>query len=279
MKNEQHCIICRVSSKTRKNLESRWSLRIHEFIQKQIQRQRIEDLNSRHEDWVHATINFVWDYFFVNIHEIMMIDILHQLFKRMIMHFLIWIQSLLKKKMSIRQRRREQTIRMIDLSDLDQLNARFRKISFFIDLKIFQKFSEIKQWTRKEQKIIVRQIVSIIILLMIEKWFHAMNFTRIMINFILITQYRFHDDSTLKYLDQTLFRLNAYKKIFRSTRSIEHEIEKNHFNFFKFHAITHYVDFIRKYEIANEYDTFHDEIRHKYMIKEFYHRINKCEIF
>jgi hypothetical protein len=114
---------------------------------------------------------------------------------------------------------------------------------------------------------------------MIEKWFHTMNFTRAMINFILIAQYRFHDDSTLRYLDQTLFRLNAYKKIFRSTRSIKHEIEKNHFNFSKFHAITHYVDFTRRYEIANEYDTFHDEIRHKYMIKKFYHRINKREIF
>ncbi len=156
VKSEQHCIICRVSSKTRKNLENRWSLRIHEFMQRQIQRQRIENLDSRHEDWVHATINFVWNYFFVNIHEIMMIDILHQLFKKMIMHLLIWIQFLLKKKMWIRRRRREQTIRVIDLFDLDKLNARFRKIFSFIDLKIFQKFSEIKQWTKKKQTIIVR---------------------------------------------------------------------------------------------------------------------------
>ncbi len=152
VKSEQHCIICRVSSKTQKNLENRWSFRTHEFMQRQIQRQRVKDLDSRHEDWIHATINFVWDYSFVNIHEIMMIDILHQLFRRMIMHFLIWIQSLLKKKMSIRRRRREQTIRMIDLSDLDKLNARFRKISSFIDLKIFQKFFEIKQWTKKSKK-------------------------------------------------------------------------------------------------------------------------------
>jgi hypothetical protein len=114
---------------------------------------------------------------------------------------------------------------------------------------------------------------------MIEKWFHAMNYTRILIDFIFIAQYKSHHDSTLSYLDQTLFQLNAYKKIFRYSRLKEHEIEKNHFKFSKFHAITHYVDFIRRYEVANEYDTSHDETWHKYMIKKFYSRINKREIF
>jgi hypothetical protein len=33
VKSEQHCIICRVSSKAWKNLELRWSLRTHEFMQ------------------------------------------------------------------------------------------------------------------------------------------------------------------------------------------------------------------------------------------------------
>jgi hypothetical protein len=279
VKNEQHCIICRVSSKARKNFEDRWSLRTHEFMQEQIRRQQLEELNSRDEKWVHEMKNFAWDYSLINIHEIMMIDILHQLFKDMMMHILSWIQSLLKKKMSIKQRRREQTIRVIDLSNLDKLNARFRKISSFIDLKIFQKFFDIKQWTKEEQKIIVRQIISIITFLMIEKSSYAMNFTRVLIDFILIARYKSHDDSTLSYLNQIRFRLNAYKKIFRHSRLKEHEIEKNHFNFFKFHVITHYVDFIKRYKVANKYDTFHDEIRHKYMIKKFYFRINKREIF
>jgi hypothetical protein len=58
-----------------------------------------------------------------------------------------------------------------------------------------------------------------------------------------------------------------------------HKIEKNNFNFFKFYVITHYVDFIKKYETANKYDTFHDETRHKYIVKKFYCKINKREIF
>ncbi len=74
-----------------------------------------------------------------------MIDILHQLFKNMIMHLLTWIQSLLKEKMQARRKRRGQAIRVTDLSGLDKLDVRFRKIPAFTDVKIFPKFSEIKQ--------------------------------------------------------------------------------------------------------------------------------------
>ncbi len=49
VKSEQHCIIYRVSSKARKNLEDRWSLRTYEFMQEQIRRQKLEELNSRDE--------------------------------------------------------------------------------------------------------------------------------------------------------------------------------------------------------------------------------------
>lgn len=56
--------------------------------------------------------------------------------------------------------------------------------------------------------------------------------------------------------------------MFRQSRPIKQETEKNHFNFFNFHALSHYTDFIRKYEAANEYDTSHDETKHKNMIKK-----------
>ncbi len=46
----------------------------------------------------------------------------------------------------------------------------------------------------------------------------------------------------------------------------------------KFHVMTHYVEFIRKYETANEYNTLHDEIN-KYMFKKYYNRINKRDTF
>jgi hypothetical protein len=59
VKNEQHCIICRVSSKAWKNLEERWSLFRLKFMQEQIRRQQFEELNSRNEKWIHEMKNFV----------------------------------------------------------------------------------------------------------------------------------------------------------------------------------------------------------------------------
>ncbi len=59
VKNEQHCIICRVSSKAWKNLQDRWSLRTHEFMQEQIRRQQLEQLNSRNEKWIYEMKNLI----------------------------------------------------------------------------------------------------------------------------------------------------------------------------------------------------------------------------
>ncbi len=271
--------MCHVLSKKRKNLKNKWFLRIHEFSQEQIRKQRINFVDQRNENWFHDVINFAWNHHLINIHEIIMINMLHQLYKKMIMHFFFEIEVLLRIEMSINKKRKKQTIRLTNLSRIDQLNVRFRNVSNFTNLKIFLKFPKVKQWINEEQKFIIRQIISIMTFLMIEKWSYIIDFTRILIDFILITQYRSHDESTLKYLNHVLIRINIFKKIFRWSHSIEQNNKKSHFNFFKFYVISHYSNFIRKFEASNEYDTSHDEIRHKYMIEEFYHRTNKKEIF
>jgi hypothetical protein len=43
--------------------------------------------------------------------------------------------------------------------------------------------------------------------------------------------------------------------------------------------MSHYFDFIRKYDTINDYDISHDEIKHKYMIKQFDDKINKRKTF
>jgi hypothetical protein len=114
---------------------------------------------------------------------------------------------------------------------------------------------------------------------MIDKRSHAVNFTRVLVNFIFIAQYRFHDNFILRYLHHVLYRINFSKEIFRQSRLIMQKIEINHFNFSKFHAFSHYANFIKRYDAVDEYDTSYDEIKHKYMIKKFYDRINKRETF
>jgi hypothetical protein len=279
IKSEQQCAVCHVSSKKRKNLQDKWFLRTHESTKRQIQKKRITLVNQKDDDWMHDMINFAWNHHLINIHETIMMNMLHQLYKRMIMHLFIWIQMLLKIEMSTNRKRKRRAIRKKNLSELNQLNIRFRNVSQFTDLKIFFKFTKVKQWTEEEQKTIVQQIISIITSLLIKKWSHVIDFTKVLMNFILIAQYRSHDESTLKYLNHVFSRINFFKKVFRQSRSIEQNIEEDHFNFLKFHVISHYSNFIRKFEASNEYDTFHDEARHKYMIKEFYHRTNKRETF
>jgi hypothetical protein len=115
--------------------------------------------------------------------------------------------------------------------------------------------------------------------LLIKKWSYVLKFFRVLIDFVLMIQYRFHDENTLFYLDHVLSRINTFKNEFRHLRSLNKNIENDHFNFFKFHVMSHYSEFIRKYETTDEYDTSHDEIKHKYKFKKYYKRINKRDFF
>jgi hypothetical protein len=279
IKSDQHSTICQISLDQRENLKRKWSIRIYDSTQQQIRRQRQNRIIKTDEQWVHEMMNFAWEHSLVNIHETMMIDVFHQLFKEMIMHLLIWIRLLLKKEMSTARKWKDEALTSSDLFDLDCLDARFRKISKFTNLKRFSNFSNVKQWTSNEQKTIVRQIISMITSLLIKKWSNVLKFFRVLFDFILMTQYRFHDDNILFYLDHALYRINAFKHEFRDLRSQNKNIEEDHFNFLKFHVMSHYSEFIRKYETIDEYDTFHDEIKHKYMLKKYYEKINKRDTF
>jgi hypothetical protein len=80
----------------------------------------------------------------------MMMNVLHQMFKKMIMHLLNWIKLLLKKEMSTARKRKDDAFISFDFFDFDRLNARFRKISNFTSLKRFINFSSVKQWMNNE---------------------------------------------------------------------------------------------------------------------------------
>jgi hypothetical protein len=202
----------------RENLKKKWSYRTHESIKRQIRHQRKREIAKRKNDWIHEVKNFVWKHNLINIHEIMMMNILHQLMKKMIMHLLIWIRFLLKTHLSVNRKRKNFSIRFKDLSEFDKLDTRFKSVSSFIELKTFFSFSNVKQWIDVKQKTIMRQIIFVVTSLLIDKWSHAVNFVRVFVDFILIAQYRSHDEQTLRYLNQTLFRVNFFKSVFRETR-------------------------------------------------------------
>ncbi len=77
IKMNQQCSICQVSSHERKNLNKTWSIQMHAFIKNQQRQQRKNNMIENNFAWIHSVKNFAWSHMFINIHETMMINMLH----------------------------------------------------------------------------------------------------------------------------------------------------------------------------------------------------------
>ncbi len=88
IKSGMQCSMCQVPPEERENLCKIWVLRTHENTRAQIVLQKteeqIEDHGHKDLNYVHSIKNFAWNHLFVNIHECIMLDILHQLLKRVV---------------------------------------------------------------------------------------------------------------------------------------------------------------------------------------------------
>ena len=77
-------------------------------------------------------------------------------------------------------------------------------------------------------------------------------------------------------------RINNLKTIFvkyrsQNTTHEENDDDETHFNILKLHVLTHYIDFIRLYDIAQSFDTVYEETAHKFLLKIFFARTNKTK--
>ncbi len=88
-----------------------------------------------------------------------------------------------------------------------------------------------------------------------------------------MTQYWSHDDESLRYMNNAIYRINVLKEVFKQFQHDEN------FNYLKFHVIFHYMNFIWKYKDADDFDTFYMKIAHKFLIKDYYDLTNKRENF
>ncbi len=105
------------------------------------------------------------------------------------------------------------------------------------------------------------------------------HFAQAMIDFVILAQYHLHDEETLWNLEHALFQLNKLKNVFRHLQSEHSDTDIDHFNILKLHAMTHYANQIQKYDSADNFNTKHNEIAHKHLIKIFFDCINKWETF
>ncbi len=223
--------------------------------------------------------NFAWSHMFINIHETMMINVLHQLLKRIISYLMLWLSQIINESVCTSWRRKEIRLALNDASETAQLNQRFHVISLFKDMKRFVKYSTIKKWIDADWKLIVYQFISVIASLLITRTSAAVHFAQAVIDFMILVQYHLHDEEILQYLEHTLFWLNKLKNVFRHLRSERSDTDVNHFNISKLHVMTHYASQIQRYNSADNFNTKHNEIAHKYLIKIFFDCINKQDTF
>ncbi len=102
-----------------------------------------------------------------------------------------------------------------------------------------------------------------------------MHCARAIVDFILIVQYKTHDEETLRYLDYVLYRIDKTKIVFKALHPVDKTTDEGHFNFPKFHVITHYTSCIWDFGATDNFDMEHNKAGHKYYVKDFYGRTNK----
>ena len=282
IKKNQQCPICKVPPKERENLMETWEPRTHQDTQAQIQKQaQNRQFQKGHKDWVHPIRNFAWQHYMVNIHACMMSDVLHQLLKGIVMMLIYWIQALVNVSVTkTTKRNKHKGNRTIKESDaIFQLDERFRQVPVYRGLKQFTHFSEVRQWTGNEQKQMLRQLISVVALLLVDYAPAALHCARAVLDFVMMAQYNYHNEDTLSYMSHALYRIDKLKRVFKESRPQAKDTEERHFNIPKLHAMTHYIDFIKKYGSATGFDTCYGEAAHKYLMKEFFPRTNKGETF
>jgi hypothetical protein len=223
--------------------------------------------------WVLPINNFAWNHYLVNIHEIMHVDILHQLLKGIVHRLKDWVQEYIKVRLGSGSRARKRSsdgARVDQSSWTTRLDDRFCQVPEIAGLRLFPHFSNVSQWTGNEQKALIRQIVPVVAPFLEAP---AMQFTRAVVDFVLLAQYHSHDDNTLQYMENALLRMNLLKFAF------EDFLSTNQYNYPKWHAMTHWTDSIRKFGSADGFDSAHFEAAHIYCYKVFYDLTNKRSDF
>ena len=292
VKSNIHCTICTIPPNQREDLEASAPWRTHGSTQRQIMRQRLGNWRRDDAEWVHDIDCFAFGHAHVNIHATLAVDILHQLLKGVLMHALDWTIHLLQDRMSKIPTRRAKAVVNPSTSKSNSrsivaskqmvaniIDKRFAVVPSYAGMRIFKQLSSVKQWTGKEAKSILRQMVPVFTPLLADVGaMDAIRFIRAMVDFMLLAMYKSHDDETLRYMTLALHRMNSYKEIFRDYRRTKRDLDmssEGDFNFPKFHAMTHYVDMIRLMGNAADIETGHFEHKHVDYVKNPFKRTNK----
>ena len=85
--------------------------------------------------------------------------------------------------------------------------------------------------------------------------FDTLYIKRTIINFVLLVEYRFYNNKTLRYIDIALTRIDLLKEVFRVYKSLDIITSKSYFNFLKFYSINYLYKTIRFLSLLDRYTT------------------------
>lgn len=196
------CPRCQVPPSERQNLMVEWPIRTHEQMQHQIRTQSNprKKIPRSNDNWVHKYENFAWHHTYVNIHDCMGSDMLHQLYKGLvkdlIKHLTMLITSV-KQPTTTSKATLKSGRSFRDSAGSIQLDARFAAIPLYTGLKHFKSFSQVQQWTGSEDKDVLRVLISVITPLLINTIPDAIVYTRALADFVTIIEYKLYDDDIL----------------------------------------------------------------------------------
>ncbi len=100
----------------------------------------------------------------------------------------------------------------------------------------------------------VKQLIVAAMLLLIHDAPETIQCAQAILDFTILAQYVSHDEETLRYMEQALYKLEKTKIAFEQHWPINFKLCRPTFNYPKFHAISHFVKCIRDYGSAVNYD-------------------------
>ncbi len=134
-----------------------------------------------------------------------------------------------------------------------------------------------KQWNGSEYWVACRQLIPVVTLLLIKDDSAILQYIQAIIDFVHMAQYKSHTNSTLYYIKYALYQIYQTKRAFRDTCQTDtmiREGKNEHFNFLKWHVISHYPEWIKRYRSITGFITGIEEIMHITWIKDFFKRTN-----
>ena len=135
----------------------------------------------------------------MNIHECIILDILHQLLKELVegMHMFQWLKTIIRPNFKGAQVKVWTTRSLQQANGTVFLDERFCSVSSYPILKIFKEYVKVKQWDGSEYWAAYHQIVPVVTFLLIKDDLAVLQCIRVIIDFVHMAKYKSHTNKTL----------------------------------------------------------------------------------